>query len=140
MTILSIVVASIIAFIFGAGWYMGPIGKVWINSKIWAEENRAMTQKGKYMARMYGMSFVLTMVTAYVLSVFFQITGVTTLTEYLQMAMLLCFGFVIVTKFNDLVYTNTPPFWSRRAQMTFIIDAGYYIGVFAIIASVLYYL
>ena len=137
---ISILVAGIVAFAFGAAWFMGPIGKVWLNSKIWAEENRAMTMTPKYMTRMYAVSFALTVLTAYVLDVFFQITGVTTLAQYLQMAMLLCFGFVIVTKFNDMIYTNTPPFYGKRAQLTFIIDVGYYIGMFAIMAVVLYYL
>ena len=137
---ISIIIASVIAFLFGAAWYTGPIGKKWMRAKLWSEENRAMTQTGKYMRMMYGTSFALTVLVAYVLSVFFKITDAVTLGEHLRLAMLLCFGFVITTKFNDMIYTGTPPFWSKRAQTVFLVDSGYYIGVFAIVATVLYYL
>lgn len=137
---ISIFAASVLSFAFGAFWYMGPIGKIWLKSKLWSDQDNPKWRTGGYMARMYGTSFVLTMLVAYVLSVFLVLFDAQTLLQYLQIAWLLCFGFVITTKFNDLVYTNTPPFWGKRAQIVFLTDAGYYIGVFTILATVLYYL
>ena len=137
---ISIIIASVLAFGFGAAWYMGPIGKKWLDAKIWSEQNIEMSQTGKYMAMMYGSSFALTVLVSYVLSVMFTVVDAVTLGEHLRLAMLLCFGFVITTKFSDMLYTGTPPFWGKRAQTVFLVDSGYYIGVFAIIATVLYYL
>jgi hypothetical protein len=137
---ISIIVASIAAFAFGAFWYMSPIGKPWLKAKVWLDQENPKWRTGKYMAMMYGTSFVLTVLVAYVLQVFLTLFEVRTLMEYLYVVWLLCFGFVITTKFNDLIYTNTPPFWSKRAQIVFLTEVGHYVGMFTIIGIVLYYL
>jgi Protein of unknown function (DUF1761) len=137
---ISIIVASIAAFAFGAFWYMSPIGKPWLSAKAWVDQENPKWQSGSYMAKMYGTSFVLTVLVAYVLSVFITIFGAESLRDHLYLSWLLCFGFVITTKFNDLIYTNTPPFWGKRAQIVFLTEVGHYLGMFTIIATVLYYL
>lgn len=136
---ISIIVASVLAFIFGAVWYMSPVGIAWRNAKL-HDESSEKYMNSNYMVKMFGMGFAITVVLAYVLDVFFQISGVQTLGEHMQLSMLLCFGFIITTKFTDLIYTNTAPFWGRRAQTVFLVDSGYYIGVVAIITAVLYWL
>jgi hypothetical protein len=138
--ILEIILASIAGFVFGAAWYMSPIGKVWMNNRTWADQENPKWRSGAYMARMYPTSLVITMVVAYVLNVIYTVLDVQTLAQYLQVAWLLCFGFVVTTKFNDMIYTNTPPFWGKRAQLVFLIDAGYNIGLYTVLATVLYYL
>jgi Protein of unknown function (DUF1761) len=137
---ISIIVASVLAFIFGAALYMSPVGKPWLKAKAWVDNENPKWQSGSYMAKMYGTSFVLHILVAYVLNVFFLLFDVQTLMQSLQVAWLLCFGFVITTKFNDLVYTNTPPFWGRRAQTVFLTESVHYIGMFTIMAAVLYWL
>jgi hypothetical protein len=137
---ISIIVASIAAFAFGALWYMSPIGKPWLKAKVWVDQENPKWRTGSYMAKMYGTSFVLTILLAYVLQVFLTLFEVRTLMEYLYVVWLLCFGFVITTKFNDLIYTNTPPFWGKRAQIVFLTEGGYYIGMFTVIGIVLYYI
>jgi hypothetical protein len=138
--IIEVTVAAIAAFAFGAAWYMSPIGKAWLASRIWDDKDNEKWQSGKYMAMMYGTSIVLTAVVAYVLNVIFTVLQLGTLTEYLYVAWLICFGFVVTIKFSDMLYTNTPPFWGRRAQTVFLVDALYNVGVFTILAVVLFYL
>lgn len=138
--IVEVIIAAIAAFAFGAVWYMSPIGKVWMNNKIWLDNENPRWRSGKYMAMMYSTSIVLTAVIAYVLDVIYQILGLATLSEHLHVTWLLCFGFVITTKFSDMIFTNTPPFFGKRAQIVFLIDAGYNIGIFTIMALVLYFL
>lgn len=118
---------------------MSPVGIAWRNAKLHDESSKNY-MNSSYMVKMFAMGFAITVVLAYVLDVFFQISGVQTLGEHMQLSMLLCFGFIITTKFTDLIYTNTAPFWGRRAQTVFLVDSGYYIGVIAIITAVLYWL
>jgi hypothetical protein len=136
---ISIIVASVLAFIFGAVWYMSPVGIAWRNAKLHDESSKKY-MNNSYMVKMFSMGFAITVVLAYVLDVFFQISGVETLGEHMQLSMLICFGFIITTKFSDLIYTNTAPFWGRRAQTIFLVDAGFYIGTIAIMTAVLYWL
>lgn len=137
---ISIIIASFAAFAFGAVWYMSPIGKPWLKAKVWLDQENPKWKTGDYMAKMYGSSFVLHIIVAYVLSVFLTLFGTETLMESLQVAWLLCFGFVVTTKFNDLIYTNTPPFWGKRAQTIFLTEVVHYVGMFTILATVLHYL
>lgn len=136
---ISIFLAGILAFIFGAVWYMSPVGRAWGAAKLWDKDGEKYTKKPVYMAEMYGTSLLITILVAYVLSVFFEISQAVTLAEQFQVAMLICFGFVVTTKFTDLMYTNTPPFYGRRAQTVFLVDCGNYIGMFTIITLVLHF-
>jgi uncharacterized membrane protein (Fun14 family) len=139
---ISVLIASVIGFVWGSVWFMSPVGRAWRDAKPMdpKDDHSKYSNSPRYMTEMFGTGFVLTVATSYVLDVMFQIVGSVTLLEHLQLAWLLCFGFIITTKFNDLIYTNTPPFWGRRAQTVFLVDSGYYIVLYSILATLLYYL
>lgn len=141
MMLLSIVVAAIIGFIWGAVWYMGPVGTLWREAKLTDPnpDSSRYIQSKKYMLQMFALGFVLTAFTAYVLSVILTLVQVQTFFDYLHVSMLVCFGFIITTKFTDLAYTNTPPFWGKKAQTVFLVDSAYYIVLFAIFGTIFYF-
>lgn len=142
MTILSIIIASVLGFVWGSVWYMSPFGRAWRDAKPMdpKDDHTKYSNSKKYMMNMFGTGFVITFLVAYVLEVFIMLSGMETLVGYLQVSLLACFGFVVTTKFSDLMYTNTPPFWGKRAQTVFIVDVVYYVVLFAILAATLYFL
>ncbi len=111
-----------------------------MEAKLKEEAGKKYVDDKSYMIKMFSMSFAITLVYVYVLEVLFQISGVQSLKEHMTLSMLMCFGFIITTKFSDLIYTNTPPFWGRRAQTVFLVDSVYYIAITAIITSALFWL
>lgn len=141
MTLLSILLATIIGFIWGAVWYMSPVGTLWQRAKLMEQnpDNAKYKESKKYMLQMFALGFILTAFTAYVLSVILTLVQVQTLFDYLHVSMLVCFGFIITTKFADLAYTNTPPFWGKKAQTVFLVDSAYYIVLFAIFGTIFYF-
>ena len=133
----AVLVAAVVAYLVGWAWY-SPIlwAKPWLASRGEASGGGDMSEMPKVMA--YG--FVNTLLMSFVIAVFLVLTGADTLMQYLQVALLVCFGFVVTVKFNDLLYTAHPPHWGKRAQLTFLIDIGYQIALFLIVSTILWYM
>jgi ABC-type uncharacterized transport system permease subunit len=133
----AVLVAAIVAYLVGWAWY-SPIlwAKPWLESRGKTPDDMKGNMKGMPIA--YG--FINTLLMSFVIAVFLTLVGTTTLVGSLQVALLLCFGFVVTVKFNDLLYTGTPPHWGKRAQLTFLIDSGYQITLFLIVSAIIWYM
>lgn len=135
----AVLLAGIAGYLVGWAWYSRILWqKPWMAARGDNGSNWETTGK-KDMPKIMAYGLVNTLLTAYVISVFLALTDAHTVLEALQVSLLLCFGFVVTLKFNDLIYTNTPPPWGRRAQMLFLIDVGYQIALFSVVAIVLAY-
>ena len=136
----AVLVAAVVAYLIGWAWY-SPIlwQKPWMaargdNGSNWAESGKKEMPK----IMLYG--FINTLLMSFVIAIFLVLTGVSTLTETLQVALLLCFGFVVTVKFNDLLYTSRPPHWGKNAQLLFLIDVGYQIVLFIVVSTILWWM
>ncbi len=135
----AVLIAAVAAYLAGWAWYSPVLWrKPWRESRGKTANNAKEGMKETPKVIAYG--FINTLAISFVISVFLVLTGVTTLLEALQVALLLCFGFVVTVKFNDLLYTNTPPHWGKRAQLGFLIDAGYQIVLFVVVATIVWFL
>jgi hypothetical protein len=136
----AVLVAAVVAYLVGWAWY-SPIlwQKPWMAARGDTGENWEKDGK-KEMPRVMIYGFVNTLLMSFVIAVFLALTEVTSLISALQVSLLLCFGFVVTVKFNDLLYTNNPPHWGRRAQILFLIDSGYQIALFAIVAAIIWWM
>ena len=135
----AVLVAAVAAYLVGWAWYSPLLWqKPWMaaRGKTMEDMKSGMSEMPKVM--IYG--FVNTLAMSFVIAVFLALTGVTSLILALQVALLLCFGFVVTVKFNDLLYTNNPPHWGRRAQLLFLIDSGYQIVLFLVVAAIIWYM
>ena len=131
----AVLVAAVVAYLVGWAWYSPMLwAKPWLASRGKSPGDMKMPPTIMF----YG--FVNTLALSFVIAVFLTLTGVSSLMQALQVALLLCFGFVVTVKFNDLLYTNTPPPWGKKAQATFLIDIGYQIALFIIVAAIIWYL
>ncbi len=136
----AVLVATVVAYFVGWAWY-SPIlwQKPWMeargdNGKNWDESGK------KEMPRIIAYGFVSTLATSYAVAVFLSLTEVSSLLNALQIGLLLCFGFVVTLRFGDLIYTNVPPHWGKRAQTLFLIDVGYQIALFSILSTVIWHM
>ena len=136
----AVLVAAIVAYLIGWAWY-SPIlwQKPWMAARGDTGENWN-TEGKKEMPKIMFYGFVNTLLMSFVIAVFLALTGVETLMQSLQVALLLCFGFVVTVKFNDLLYTAHPPHWGRRAQVLFLIDAGYQIVLFLVVSGIIWWM
>lgn len=136
---IAVIVAAIASYLLGWAWY-SPIlwQKPWMEAR--GDDGSNWEKEGKKeMPKIMAYGLLNTFAISFVIAVFLAMTSVHSITEYLQVSLLLCFGFVVTTKFNDLIYTPTPPHWGRRAQMLFLIDIGYQIALFMLSAAILWY-
>ena len=139
-----ILVAAIAGYALGIAWY-SPIlfTKPWLDGlgKTKEEVMRPQTHKTKrYMWSLMVYTFAVTIAIAFTLDLFIVLTGVTTFLEFLQISMLLAFGFIVTTRFIDMLYTLDKPFWSIPAQKLFFVNAGYYVAMVLLMGTVLFHL
>ena len=135
----AVLVAAVVTYLIGWAWYSPLLwAKPWLaaRGKTDADPKGNMTDMPRIM--FYG--FVNTFMMSFVIAVFLTLTGVETTMEAIQVSLLLCFGFVVTTKFNELLYTATPPHWGKKAQTLFIIDVGYEIALFLVAGLIIWYL
>jgi hypothetical protein len=132
----AVLLAAVVSYLAGWAWY-SPIlwQKPWMaargdDGKNWDEQGKKEMPK----IMLYG--FLNTLVITFTIALFLALLGVSTLTESLQVALLMCFGLVVTTKFNELLYTSTPPHWGKRAQIVFLVDSGYLVVLFLVTAAI----
>jgi hypothetical protein len=58
----------------------------------------------------------------------------------LSLSLLIVFGFIITTKFIDMIYTPHGKHYDLPSQIKFLVSIGYYLFVVTIITSVLFYM
>lgn len=134
-----VLTASVLGFIAGSVWYSPKLFmKAWLFSHDKDENSLMGTPKNMKSVMLY--SFLSIMALSFtVLSMFNIVDGLPKdFYSYFGFGMLLCFGFVITTKFTEMIYSLNGPHYGKKSQMLFLIDSGYYVVLFTIISSVIY--
>jgi hypothetical protein len=135
---LAVFIAALVGYFVGWTWYspllwqkpwMAALGKTQTE---WDEVGK------KEMPKTIAYGFATTLAISFALAVFLNVIGVSTLLEAVQLGLLLCFSFVVTTKFTDMIYASPPPHWGRRAQQLFLIDAGYQILLFILLSAIIW--
>ncbi|MDO8481739.1 MAG: DUF1761 domain-containing protein [bacterium] len=135
----AVLVAAVVAYLAGWAWY-SPIlwQKPWMESlgktdADWGEKAK------KDMPRTIAYGFLTTLAISFSMAVFMEIANVDSFLNALQIGMLVCFGFLVTTKFSDMIYEYPAPNWGKLAQQLFLIEAGYQIVLFGILSSVIWW-
>ncbi|MSU74375.1 DUF1761 domain-containing protein [Candidatus Kaiserbacteria bacterium] len=136
----AVLIATVAAYLVGWAWYSPLLWqKPWMDARGDTGENWE-TEGKKEMPKIMAYGFLNTLAETFAIAVLLTLVGVSSLTQALQVSLLFCFGFVVTTKFNDLLYTALPPHWGRRAQIVFLVDTGYQIALFTIVTTVIWYM
>lgn len=76
---------------------------------------------------------------ASVLAILFDLLMVSTLKGAVSLGLLLGFGFIATTRFIDMIYTTKGQHYEKQSQVKFLVGAGYYITVIALMSVVLFF-
>lgn len=124
----AVVIAAVASMILGAIWHGPLFGKVWMKA---AGVTKADMDKTKSdMPKMYAITFVGALVTAYVLAVFIGWASVTTIALAIILAFLIWIGFVVTSSLGPLV-------WENRNQQLFLIGVSYSFVSLIIMAAII---
>ena len=125
---LAVFVSAVVAFGLGAVWYSPLLfAKAWVHAHGFSDAQLAEMQKAA--PRAYGISFVLFLVMAGVLTVFIQAMDLTTVPDGIHLGLHVWLGFCVTIGLMAALYTG-------RRISTFAIDAGYQL-VYLLIMSVM---
>lgn len=132
-----IVIASVIGYAFCALWY-----SPYMFERVWLEgldiSSKDLEKSKGYLAVATTYSLIIILLTTFTLSIFITLSQTETLLSKIQISTLLAVGFIVTTKFNDMLFSVREPFWSMRAQKLFFVESAYYVALFIIITFVLH--
>ncbi len=139
-TPLSIFVATCASFVVGAIWY-SPL--LFINAWMKGEgvtKNQLPKRSKSYMARIQLYSFIAHGAMASVLAVIFDLLRISSLRVAVSLGLLLALGFIITTRFIDMVYTIHGNHYDAKSQIKFLVSSGYYVVVVVVMSTALFLL
>ncbi len=134
----SIFVTTVSGFLVGAVWF-SPIlfMKAWLRGEGLTKEH-VPRRTTTYMFQINFYSFIAHGAMASVLAVLFDVLAVNSLTLALTLGLLITFGFIVTSKFIDMVYTPKGRHYDSQSQIKFLVHAGYYLAVVAVMSVVLF--
>ena len=130
---LSFLVATLAGYTAGMLWFSARLFmNPWL--KALGKTKDDLSSNKKEVPRIMAYGFINTAAMAYALGAILWLVPSPTLITYIQVALFLCFSFIITTKFNDLIYASHEPHWSKKPQILFLVNSGYYIFSFSAMA------
>lgn len=139
-TPLTIFIATCAGFFVGFLWY-SPLffAQAWMRGERVTSSSLPKKSKMELFAiNVY--SFIAHGALTAVVALMLEILPASSYKVTVSFTLLLVFGFIITTKFIDMIYTPHGKHYDLPSQIKFLVSAGYYLFVVTIITSVLFYL
>ncbi len=118
VNLLAVIVSAILSMVIGTVWYGPLFGKRWMKLVKMTKED--MDKGKKDMPKTYGMMFVGSLVTSYVLSVTISMAPMRSISTGLTAAFWLWLGFIVAVKFSEVLFV-------KKSWELFYIECGYYL-------------
>lgn len=129
MNYLAILAAGILSMVIGFAWYSPMLfGKEWM--KLMGFTEKSMEKAKKKMGQMYTLSFVATIVMAYILNVFINATNSFGLTPGIQIGFWVWLGFIAPTMLTGVLFGKQP-------MQLYLINVGYQLATLLVMGGVL---
>lgn len=138
LTYETVTLATCAGFIVGFVWY-SPI--LFMNAWLYGQgiTKETMPKRSKaYMIQINLYSIIAHGAIASVVALMFDVLQVSTLKVAVTLGMLLTFGFIVTTHYIDMLYTVDGTHWNKRAQIKFLVHAGYYLCAVSVMSAVLF--
>lgn len=104
---LAVLLAAVASMVAGYVWYHPAVmGKTWM--KLLGKSEADIKAQSKDMGRIYGLTFVAALVTAYVLAHFLILVGAVTLSEAVMTAIWAWLGFVATAMLTNSLFSGKP--------------------------------
>lgn len=130
INLLAVLVAAITNIALGMYWY-SPAGfsKQWIHDAGLDEEKMKKGGQKMMMAAMF-FGLLTSLIMSYVLAITLQAFGVETITEALQVAVMMWLGFIATVGFGVVI-------WEMKPVRLFIITSGFWLISLGIMSAIL---
>ena len=116
------------SMVVGYVWYGALFGKSWMKE---SGITQAKIEAGKKeMPKTYGMMFIGSLITAYVLSVFIGLAGATDIMSAAQVAFWAWLGFVATVMLGGTLFEG-------KSWTLFALNAGYNLVIFVVMSAIL---
>jgi Protein of unknown function (DUF1761) len=133
-TLHAIIIAAVCGYIFGALYYSPFLFlKPWLQSQGFSLST-IPKRSNRYIVQINVYSFIAHGCMAAVLALMFDLLGVDTTKAAVSVAAILGIGFVMSTKYIDMLYTLEGNHWDMKSQLKFLISAGYYVLMLIVMA------
>ena len=136
----SIFIATCAGFAIGALWYSPLLFiKAWMKGE-GITKSQLPKRSARYMVQIQTYSFIAHGAMASVLAIIFDLLSISSLKLAISLSLLLAFGFIVTTRFVDMIYTIQGNHYDAKSQMKFLVSSGYYLVVSVVIAMTLFLL
>ncbi len=137
-TPLHIFIATVTGFLVGVLWYSPVLFmKAYLRGE-GSSKDQMPKRTSIYMLQINFYSFVAHGAIASVLAVIFDVLAVNSLKLAITLGLLIAFGFVVTTRFIDMVYTPRGKHYEAQSQIKFLVHSGYYLVMIASMSAVLF--
>lgn len=128
----AVLVSGVSAFVLGWVWYSPALfGKAWIAGMGWSEK-QMQENKGGGMLKPFSLTFLGSVIMAYVLAYVLAYTGTASLYEAMQVAAWLWLGFVVTT-------TSSSYLFERKPFSFYFINVSYHFVSLLVASAILFY-
>ena len=126
---LAILISAVVSFVIGGLWY-GPIfGKMWIALMGFTQKDIDKA-KQKGMSKSYLITFVASLIMAFVLAHFIIYTGASNFFEGFQVGFWVWLGFVATTQLGTVL-------WENKSWNLFILNIAYWLVNLLVMGAIL---
>ncbi|MBI5224435.1 DUF1761 domain-containing protein [Candidatus Micrarchaeota archaeon] len=133
LSTISVFLAAVVAMVVGYLWYSPMLfGNKWMKLSGWSEKEMKKNKAG--MGRMYFLSFVAALITAFVLGFVFVWEGVKTAYSAVSISVILWIGFVMTTSFTQEIFSR------HQNWELFALDSGHRLVALVATGLALFYL
>lgn len=138
-TVTPIVIATTISYLFGFLWYSPFLFlKSWLHANGLTKDSVPKRSRS-YMASVSLYSLIAHGAMSSVLALVFDGIQVTSYMVAFSVGGLLAFGFIVTTRYIDMLYTLEGNHYSRPQQIKFLISSGYYLVTVLSMSGVLFF-
>jgi hypothetical protein len=129
INVLAVLAAAVATMGVGFAWYSPLLfGKPWM--KLMGITEKSMQKAKDSLSRIYGISFVATLVTGYVLAIFINTIQALTLSEAISLGGLVWLGFVAPVQLTDVLFGG-------KQWRLFLINTGYQLASLLVMSIIL---
>lgn len=137
-TPMHVFLATLAGFMVGMAWFSPMLfTKAWMKGE-GVTKDQLPKRSTLYTVQTHLYSFVAHGAMASVLAVIFDVLAVSSLKLAIVLGLLITFGFIVTTKFIDMVYVVHGKHYEARYQMRFLVSVGYYLVTVSVMSIVLF--
>jgi hypothetical protein len=134
----TIFVTTLVGFMLGAVWYSPVLFmKSWLKG-LGVSKEHIPWRSTKYKAQVFTYSFIAHGAIASTLAIMFDIAQISSLKNAVAFGLLLGIGFIVTTRFIDMVHIVSGSHYEMRPQLNFLVSAGYYASLLALMSATMF--